>query len=201
MTLKDRLGKLALTKVAIGLTVIGLALAPATAHAAGPTGTYGPHDPSEVDCNPILGQIQNVMLVHSPAIQAAYVPLPGNIINTTPVNHNQWVAYRPTLLRYDATRSVWIQAPASRWKAWLTNNDASGSVNATQYYEWVGNQWIPSPSATIYWNLQSGSAYRVSIEYYWYPDPQVHEGRDVIVPTQYTYVVGGGYSQQPSCSY
>ena len=186
MTLAERLGNMALRTAMIGLVAVGLLVGATTAHAATGLPTVGGHDAPDIDCNLLVG---NGMLVHAPAILAAPVPYDPTIFNVGP-SHVQWVAYRATLLKWNANTKTFaptsIQGPWISWQA-PDSFSTGADMSMVSFFQWTGSQWTPSGGATRFDDLTTGY-YRVSIDYYWFPDAQVRQaGNDVIVPTDYTY--------------
>jgi len=198
MNLTERLGRLAIKPVATGVlalsVVFGVGAIPAAAAA---TGTVGAHAPAEVDCNLLVG---NGMLVHFPDMWAVPVYRPG--VAVIGPSHVQWVAYQATLLKWDASRSIWAAASPGRWISTQVPDDSNGVSGANSYYEFDGSRWQPAASgATEFRNLPSGF-YKVSVSYHWYEDALVTQpGSDVLISPDYTVSYAFSLAQQPYCTY
>ena len=162
-------------------------------------GTCGPHiGPGGVgalvkcngvgDTNPA-----NTITVEAPDIYAVSVPSRPGFALVGPNNPHQWVAYKATLLRYNGTGFVKTSYPEQPWVSWsaATLEFQSWAGGIFDFWELHNNQWTRSTigGRTPFINLAPG-AYRVSIEYYWFADPErgLGDGYDVLPAERNVYV-------------
>jgi hypothetical protein len=199
MTIVSSILKTSLTTGVAAVVALGLVIGSTSAEAADSCqwGTCGPHlglggVGPQVKCNGVGNtNPDNTMSVETPDIRAVSVYRLGYAGG--PMNV-QWVAYRATLQRYNGTSFVKALYPEQPWVSWSANsaNDNSGYPSlARDYWEWHQNQWTLSTSGgrTFFTNLPVG-AYRVSIEYYWFADPEdgLGAGYDVLPSERNDYV-------------
>ena len=178
-----KIGMAAFALIAAGSLWIGSTSAEAAETCQ--SGTCGPHAGAVVKCNAVGNtNPANTMSVQAPDISAVSVYRPGYAGGPTNV---QWVAYRATLLRYDGISFVKTAYPEQPWVSFSAVSDSAGFIGYDiPYWEWHQNQWTRSTTGgrTFFTNLPAG-AYQVSIEYYWFADPEdgLRDGYDVL-PSQ-----------------
>ena len=150
--------------------LIALAFAATTAEAKGEAGTAnGPN----VHCL-VSASIGRHIVVYPPVMLAIHLP---DYLNGTFVlnrQHNQWVAYRATVYRYENGR--WVYSSRGPWKATILSILGNNVLGYWVNLETGRRDTAGSGIGETIFDVHADGRYVVNTELYWYADEYVADG-------------------------